>query len=241
VLLVTDLDNTLVGDDQALAVLNQKLLDQRDRLYLVYATGRSYKSAQELQRQKQLLEPDYWITGVGSQIYQNNQLWADWAGHISQDWHPEPIFALVHGFPQLLPQPIAEQNPWKLSFNLHPAAPALTIKQLCSAIDQEAIAAQVVFSSGEQVDILPSRAGKGKAVAYLQNILQISWGETLVCGDSGNDISLFEQPALGVIVANAQAELKAWWQSHRQPRHYLAEHSYAGGILEGLDWFKLLG
>ena len=67
-LLVTDLDNTLVGDDEATQVLNQRLQSKRSQICLVYATGRSYASTCELIAQKQLLEPDYLIAGVGSEI-----------------------------------------------------------------------------------------------------------------------------------------------------------------------------
>ncbi|MCY7278450.1 MAG: HAD family hydrolase, partial [Phormidesmis sp. CAN_BIN44] len=49
-LLVTDLDNTLVGDDRALDILNQRLTQCRqvNGVKLVYSTGRSLTSYQQL-------------------------------------------------------------------------------------------------------------------------------------------------------------------------------------------------
>jgi sucrose-6F-phosphate phosphohydrolase len=240
VLLVTDLDNTLVGDDVALATLNCRLAEQRSRIGLVYATGRSYASGCELKADKQLLEPDYWVTGVGSEIYTSDGLDSAWADLLSQDWQRQAILSLTQTFPELLLQEDAAQNPWKISFHLDPTAPRSVLEVLYSKLQAMGLLAQIVFSSDRDVDILPQLANKGNAVAYLQQQLQVHPDVTLVCGDSGNDISLFQQPARGVIVSNAQAELLQWFQTHGQPHHYLAQRACAGGILEALEYFDLL-
>jgi sucrose-6F-phosphate phosphohydrolase len=105
---------------------------------------------------------------------------------------------------------------------------------------QAGLAAQVVFSSGRDVDILPQFSNKGNATAYLQKRLQVHQETTLVCGDSGNDISLFEAPARGVIVSNAQPELLDWYRNFGQSHHYLAQRPCAAGILEAIEYFELL-
>ena len=64
-LLVTDLDRTLVGNDESLERLNQ-LLDRYRQTYgtkIVYATGRSRESYHELLTTQQLLVPDALIAG----------------------------------------------------------------------------------------------------------------------------------------------------------------------------------
>ena len=99
---------------------------------------------------------------------------------------------------------------------------------------------QVIFSSGKDVDFLPKRSNKGNATRYLQKQLQMSGEKTLVCGDSGNDISLFETDSRGVIVNNAQPELLAWHQEEGENRHYLAKSGYAAGILEAIAYFGFL-
>ncbi|MBF2058721.1 HAD family hydrolase, partial [Fischerella thermalis] len=70
-LFVTDLDHTLVGDDQALLLLNERLQRHREEYgtKIVYATGRSPVLYRELQEEKNLLKPDALILSVGTEIY----------------------------------------------------------------------------------------------------------------------------------------------------------------------------
>ena len=239
VLIVTDLDNTLVGDDKALQNLNNKLSTRRDSIGLVYATGRSYGSTRYLMEEAGLLEPDYFITGVGSEIYQEGNLDSDWKAYLSQDWDRQAICKVASEFSELALQPQPEQNPWKISFFLHPAATEKVINNLKLRLQQLRLNAQVVFSSGRDVDILPQNSNKGNATIYLQKRLAVSADKTLVCGDSGNDISLFEVNARGVIVGNARAELLNWHRDFGESRHFLAKAHCAGGILEAIAHFDL--
>lgn len=237
-LLVTDLDNTLVGDAQATLALNQKLATIRDRLCLIYATGRSYKSARRLKHQEQLLEPDYWVTGVGTEIHDQEKPDLAWASWLDENWNREAIAKLVQSFPELISQPNREQNPRKLSYFLRSTLAESILATLRLKLSQSSLPAHVIFSSNEDVDILPVRSDKGLAVSYLREKLQISPEVTIVCGDSGNDISLFQHSMLGVIVRNAQPELLEWYQQHGQTSHYRAQSAYAWGIIEALFHFQ---
>ncbi|MEE3718886.1 HAD-IIB family hydrolase [Tumidithrix elongata RA019] len=280
-LLITDLDNTLVGDDLATKELNQYLSTNRQHYVLVYATGRSYNSAQHLMQERELIEPDYWVTGVGTEIYARGYLDLTWAIKISTDWNSGEIASLIdEQFPSLKPQNKAEQNPWKLSFHLDSLDRSIsrlqevcetntkyselentpfpkytsqfvmlkerksctnaTLEKLDASLKRKGLNAQIVFSSNVDVDILPINANKGNAVQYLQEKTEIAPYRTLVCGDSGNDISMFRQDTFGVIVNNAQTELVEWYRAYSDRRHYLANNSYAGGILEAMQKFNLL-
>jgi sucrose-6-phosphatase len=254
-LLVTDLDHTLVGDHPATLSLNQRLSIQRQQICLVYATGRSLNSFRDLCTEftaatgSPLLIPDYLIAGVGSEIYDSNQRDPVWAEQLSQNWQRQPIADLAARIPGLAPQPITEQNPWKLSFFVSPNPKqklppiehlAHPVNQLQRHLRDQDLAAEIIFSSNRDLDILPSGTNKGTAMTYLRTQLQISAAQTLVCGDSGNDIALFSQPSLGVIVSNAQPELLDWHRQFGQPQHYLAKAAHAAGIAEALDYFKLI-
>lgn len=239
-LLITDLDNTLVGDDRATFTLNQKLAAIRHYCFLIYATGRSYASALHLVHTKQLLEPDYWITGVGTEIYERGKLDQSWARQLSTAWNRTEIAAIAQTYSDLIPQPQSEQNPWKISFRLAQTEKSYVLDNLRAQLSKAGMNYQIVFSSGRDVDILPSNADKGLAARYVRESLHIAAPSALACGDSGNDISLFQQSTLGTIVSNAQPELLDWYSQHRHPNLYLARSPYAWGMLEGLQYFNLI-
>ncbi|BFM40812.1 sucrose-phosphate phosphatase [Synechocystis sp. LKSZ1] len=240
-LLISDLDHTWVGDPRAQQRLQAYLQARRREVCLVYATGRSYASARHLQAEVGLLEPDYWITAVGSEIYGPQGLDSIWAKHLSIGWQRQAIVDLATQMTGLRPQPSQEQNPWKISFYLDSPALVPVLQDLQHQLEQARLQAQIIFSSGRDVDLLPRNGNKGNASQYLRKQLGFSPQQTLVCGDSGNDISLFTGEAYGVIVNNAQAELLHWYHRHGQTHHYYAQASHAAGILEALAYFRLGG
>ncbi|MFE1745044.1 HAD family hydrolase [Coleofasciculus sp. H7-2] len=72
-------------------------------------------------------------------------------------------------------------------------------------------------------------------------LLQFSGDRTIICGDSGNDLSMFQNvPSCGIIVGNAQPELLEWHHNSPPGKRYLAKSHFAAGILEGLDYFGFL-
>jgi sucrose-6F-phosphate phosphohydrolase len=161
-----------------------------------------------------------------------------WATRLSTGWNRAAIATLLASYDDLLPQPESEQNPWKLSYFLRPGATSAILTSLERQLAD--FGAKVIFSSGRDVDILPRSGDKGLATAYLRQRLEMPLDKTIVCGDSGNDISLFEQGTLGIIVGNAQPELLAWHSQEGTAHHYLADAPCAWGILEGLQHFGFL-
>ncbi len=239
-LFVTDLDNTLVGDRMGTALLNHYLGYRRDDFYIVYATGRSYDSASALMIDEKLLEPDYWVVSVGSEIYHDDRLDLDWATHISYNWDRHRVEMIAKSFSFLTPQPEKEQNPWKVSFFVSDGVRAEQIHTLDEELKRSHLSTQVIYSSGKDLDILPARGNKGNAIAYLQSRLSVDPNFTIVCGDSGNDISLFQLASKGVIVSNAQDELLNWYNQSRKDSLYLSQSPYAHGILEALKHYQFL-
>lgn len=245
-LFVTDLDNTLVGDDSALIELNRQLAHHREQYSskIVYATGRSLYLYRLLAEAKSLLPPDALITAVGSEMYfdQNYEQYdPEWANILSQGWNREAIVAIADQFEQLQSQPKSEQNPFKISYYLAEAVAEETITKLKAALIERGYGIKLIYSAGQDLDLLPKNGDKGLAVQFLRHRWGIPPEKTIVCGDSGNDISMFKGQEKGVIVSNAKPELIQWYKKNSDDNHHLAQSPCAGGILEGLKHFNLLG
>jgi sucrose-6-phosphatase len=244
-LFVTDLDNTLVGDDAALIELNQKLAAHRQQYHskIVYATGRSLYLYRLLAEAKSLLPPDALITAVGTEMYfeqQESVYDQEWADILSEGWNREAIVAIANQFPDLQCQPSSEQNPFKISYYLAEAAAASTLAQLEAALKEQNFDLKLIYSAGQDLDLLPKNGDKGLAVQFLRRRWQIAPENTIVCGDSGNDISMFEGQEKSLLVANAKPELLEWYATNRNDNNYLAESDCAGGIMEGLQHFGFI-
>lgn len=242
-LLMTDLDDTLVGDELALRQLQAWLASQRrdHRVKVVYSTGRSLVSYRQLQAEQSLLTPDALIVSVGTEIYfdpQTDHADPGWSTRLNPGWNRERIIATAAHFADLVPQPEPEQCPFKTSYFLTPEAAVVVIPALDQRLQQQEIACKLVYSSGRDLDILPQQADKGEAMVFVQQRWGFTAENTVVCGDSGNDIALFSQNcAKGIIVGNAQPELLQWHQQQEKGDRYLAQNHCAAGIWEGLQYF----
>jgi sucrose-6F-phosphate phosphohydrolase len=247
-LFVTDLDHTLVGDDSALEKLNQRLAYHRDEYgtRIVYATGRSIDLYKELEAEKNLLTPDALISSVGTEIYSTCQdkgvLDLDWFNQLSDGWNRDLIVQIASNFAQLTPQIKTEQRQFKASYHLDQQSAQIVLPQLDAALRMQNLKFKFIYSTGKDLDIIPYQADKGLAVKFIQSKWSIAANQTVVCGDSGNDIALFEVDEVrGIIVGNASSELQHWLEKNTANYRYRAKAFCAAGILEGLHHFAFLG
>ena len=245
-LFVTDLDHTLVGDDEAMAELNQQLARHRREqgTKIVYATGRTLTSYQQLRAHKQLLAPDALIASVGTEIYFDGiESTPDraWSEKLSEAWNPEEIVATAAHFADLVPQPESEQGDFKIGYFSSREMAALIIPQWELMLAERGLSCKIVYSSGKYLDILPSNGDKGMAMEFVRQKWKMPATSTVVCGDSGNDIALFNVAEVrGIMVGNAQPELRQWHEKNCADYHYQAKGACAAGILEGLRHFGFL-
>ncbi|MCC5639732.1 sucrose-phosphate phosphatase [Nostoc sp. CHAB 5844] len=244
-LFVTDLDHTLVGNDEALVELNQ-ILSQHRQEYgtkIVYATGRSPVLYRELQVEKNLIEPDALVCSVGTEIYLNNSDTPDagWSDILSPGWNRELVFSVAKSFPELEPQPDSEQRPFKVSFFVKQEFADKILPEIETKLQKYGLNIKLIYSSGIDLDIVPRSSDKGQAMQFLRQKWQFAAEQTVVCGDSGNDIALFAVGnERGIIVGNARPELLQWHTEYPTDYRYLAQGDCAGGILEGLKYFGFL-
>ena len=242
---VTDLDNTFVGDDEALLELSQKLSQHRQKYgtKIVYATGRSLFLYQELKEEKNLLDPDGLVVAVGTEIYLNGSKTPDsqWSDKLSGGWNKQVVLSTTAEFPELVPQPDSEQGDFKVSFYLKQAHAAKVLPQLKSQLNTAGLDIKLIYSSGIDLDIVPISSDKGQAMQFLRKKWNFVSERTVACGDSGNDIALFAAgEERGIIVGNARPELLTWHNDNPAKHRYLAKNVCAGGIIEGLNYFGLI-
>jgi sucrose-6F-phosphate phosphohydrolase len=243
-LFVTDLDNTLVGDDRALVELSERLQQHRQQhgTKIVYSTGRSPFLYKELQQEKNLIQPDALVVSVGTEIYLDGSDTPDseWSKVLSPGWDKQAILRITKNFPELVLQPETEQRPFKVSFFLEEKASAI-LPQLEQKLTNSKLNIKLIYSSGIDLDILPLTSDKGQAMQFLRQKWQFAAEQTVVCGDSGNDIALFAVGnERGIIVGNARPELLQWHQQHPADYRYLAQNVCAAGIMEGLKHFSFI-
>ncbi len=237
-LIITDIDNTLMGDDDAFKELMTIIDTHRDRIGFGVATGRSIASTRTLFEDEAMALPEVLITSVGTEIHYRSESTPDkgWASHISKWWNREKIKNLLSPFGFLELQEPEHQFPYKLSYYMAPGKDRLS--EINTVLNQNRCHCSVIYSHDEFLDILPHRASKGKAVRYLSYKWEIPLDNIMVCGDSGNDREMLVGSPMGVVVGNYAHELE---NLKGKRRIYFSPKSYAAGIIDGLTHFGLIG
>jgi sucrose-phosphate synthase len=236
--LVTDIDNTLIGDDNHhLNELSQIIQTHRDQIGFGIATGRTIDSAIDILSQHKIPDPDVMICSVGCEIYygRRHELGKGWASHIASQWNRERIVELLEKFPFLEYQEADTQRTFKVSYYMKPGKDRLSM--IHDRLLNHRCRYNLIYSHDRYLDILPYRASKGKAIRYLSYKWEIPRKNFLVCGDSGNDEEMLRGESRAVVVANYSHELNRL----KGVRNILfADSACAGGIIEGLRHYGFI-
>lgn len=232
IILVTDIDGTLVGDDRALARFATWHAEHRDEHRLVYATGRHLASLTRIITDAGLPAPDATITAVGTEIHDRaGRRWPGWPVRFER-FDAAVVRNAMSEFHWLAPQAHDSQTSRKVSYDVRRLG-RVRVGRLQAALSRVEQDARLVYSAGLHLDIVPARAGKGEAAAFLARSWGGSAGAVLVFGDTGNDADLFRPEFRGTVVGNASPELvKAVGD-----RAYRSQLPYAAGVLDGIRYW----
>jgi sucrose-6F-phosphate phosphohydrolase len=233
ILLISDLDDTFLGDPDALVRFSEFFPSVEKRLSIVYASGRFFESVTEDIRATLLPEPRAVIGGVGSEIrsFPDGQLDQDWVERISQQWSAERVREVLADEDELELQPEQSQSDFKVSYFFRGATQE-QLDRLQAELFDAGINASLIYSSGRDLDFLPAGVNKGTAAAFVARELGFDRDHVIVAGNSGNDAKLFEHDFHGIIVSNAHEELKRYADSRRV---YLSPYGWADGVRDGLQ------
>jgi len=245
VLIVSDLDHTMVGHEKD---PEDGLLREFQAAWigryafggskLVYSTGRNKNDALAVAREKKLLRPALLICAVGTEVYEVPEdlplgpdgAWAEdasritlersWTSRMAGTFDRSAVEQLLRTrFPKFELRGTPETDPYRI-----PSAYEVDAEmQENLGRVREALGpnVEVITSGGDEwklVDFCSAEAGKLKACQFAMERLGFPAERTLVCGDSGNDESMYRCPSVrGVAVGNALPELLAALRAVARP------------------------
>ena len=230
-LLTCDLDDTLIGDKEGIMIFNELVLSKKKKFYLVYSSGRFKNSIISLIEGEKLIQPDAIISNVGTEIYYapNWNVDKKWEETIGKNWAKtkERVVSILDKF-DLQPQPYEKR--FVIPYYIENRTIVREIKEILRVCE-----VKVIFTKKRCLDIIPKNAGKGNAVEYIGNKMNLL---TICCGDSENDVSMLEKSKYGILVGNASTNLKS--ELANRSNIYIAKSFYAKGVIEGLQFYHII-
>ena len=86
---------------------------------------------------------------------------------------------------------------------------------------------------GNTIELVPKGFNKAVGIAAVIRLFDIPWENTVVFGDSNNDLAMFEYAATKVAMGNASPKIK-------ELADYVTSDMFHYGIRDGLRYLKLI-
>lgn len=236
--LATDLDGTFLGGSDAArddfyAWINR----HRDRIGLIFVTGRDPEFITDMTRTTTVPRPDYVVGDVGTTIAAVSddheiapiQLLEDEIARSWGDAHAR-VREVLADAPGLTLQPTPFR--YRMSFDLDPDTfDANAVERV------KAMGLDVLISDSRFFDVLPKGISKGPSLRRLLAHLDLAEDRTLVAGDTLNDLSMLAMGLPAVAVGGSEPALIEKVQGHAHV--YMAEGIGVSGIAEAIEHHSL--
>lgn len=239
-MLVTDVDDTLTGDDEALEALRTRMRAAGENVAFGVATGRTLERALEALGERSLPSPDVLITASGTELHYGAKRRTrdrSWEHQIAYRWEPERVRAALAELPGVHPGPAEGQTGLRLQYRVDPDT-GPDVDAIRRHLRKAGVHATVLIDHAVSLEVMPVRASPGLAIRFLCYKWNLQPERLLVAGDSGNDADMLSGDTLGVVVANHTPELDGL---QGRDRIHFAKGHHAWGILEGIDHYDFLG
>ncbi len=220
-LLVTDVDDTLLGDDAALRRLVGALAGTT--VAVVLNSSRPIDSVAAGWRSVTVALPLAGIIGaLGTEIELAGNRLDSWSSQFA-DFDRHVISATLAGFgPPHRPE-------FQTAAKVSHAVPSEHWTEAMSALQHLGVPLRFVTSGASNFDAVPGAAGKAAALRYVAACLAVPPERVIAAGDSENDADML-RAANGIAVGNATDGLRRLLDGGT----YLAAGFHADGIVEGL-------
>ncbi len=239
-ILATDLDGTYLSPDlnETTSDLYKTIKDNREKVILIYVTGRGFESIVSLLDDSSLPRPDYLIADVGATVLKRhgdsyaavvplqNDIADKWPGR-------EAVLGRTAGLKGLVLQEVPQER--RCSFYYENTAILPGIKVIAKNLGLA-----VLTSADRYLDFLPLGVSKGHSLTQLLRSEGLPEEKVLVAGDTLNDLSLMQTGYRGVVVGNGEPALKEAVILEATPGSaheiYQAKAFGPAGILEAMDY-----
>jgi sucrose-phosphate synthase len=222
-LLVSDADDTLLGDPAGLRALSQYLA-HNPNVGVVVNSSRPVESVSASFLPINGFHPRGFIGALGTEVEIAGKRALGWGSRFGH-WNRQVIHDALAGL-GFAPHIDEYQGTHKVSFTVPPDR----WPEARRAVIGTRLAIRIIESVPSNFDVLPRAAGKAAATRYVARRLGVALDRVVTSGDSANDADLL-RVGFGVAVGNARFELL---RRVRDVPVYLARLPRALGVLEGL-------
>jgi sucrose-phosphate synthase len=202
------------------------------------ATRLSYEKTLSSIERLSIPHPAFVISGLGAEIRYGDNGICDprWDKQVAAEWDPAAIQEVLNGVAGLTLAPGDRQH--KLMVTYHRDGRGKPTRREIQGLLREAgVAAKVLLSYGNIVDVLPIRSGKDVALRYLLYQWGIDPSTVFYYGCYGNDGAVVRGRNLAAIATEADPQLRL---IRSRPRLFHCTAPGLHGLFEGLEHYRFL-
>lgn len=231
--LATDLDGTFLGGTDAERKQFYDWIEgNRDRVGLIFVTGRDIGFIREITQKQGVPRPDFIVGDVGTTIAEMDHRHMATPiealeAEIAATWNEanEPVQRALSGIPGLTLQSTLFR--YRVSYDMDPAVFDRKAVDVIEEMGHDAL-----ISDNRFFDVLPKGVSKGPSLLRLLAHLGIDNAKTLVAGDTLNDLSMLALGVPAVAVGNSEPALIEALQGMDHVR--IAQQHGVAGIAEAI-------